>query len=376
MTANVFDIFEENPYLEDLTRMFSAGRLGNLAEARELRNALDARIKRNTELERTILESRRHSVNLNPMRPTVATETQQIIEENFDIAARHRLMGMPFLVLKIGQYTDFLQRQQEADLAQWDSNILDYNCIGGLLRARAAFWTLTAEKQAKAVSKWIARFNSDPNSAVQDADGQPGATVQPKAVAGSGRKESTETASANQNPTCEVTDPDRSTGTPSANQNPNPEPEATKDLSIPGPVRFRLTNIPEPEWQILMPETSTAIESEPATISVPVSTVGLSEKQFASIQTREVFDLLNRWAREHLKIKGLRGRPNKKETASVIQQWKNEGSPTPCPTLVLDKIGKVVFAAELEGTQPGSLQHTRVRERVRLLLKRRAYPPT
>lgn len=161
MPVASFNIFKDNPYSEDLTLIATAMWPWSVDDKpQRLRTAIEAKIIKNTRLERTVSESRTVNILLNPNTSDAKAELLQIVGDNFDIAARHQLLGMPFWVLKIGLYTDFLQRQKETDLLLWRSNVVSSELISRTLNARVAFWTITAEAQAPAVEEWIRKCAS------------------------------------------------------------------------------------------------------------------------------------------------------------------------------------------------------------------------
>src|SRR5260370_13011528 len=62
--------------------------------------------------------------------------------------------------------------------------------------------------------------------------------------------------------------------------------------------------------------------------------------------------------------KGKGGRPPEDRTGEIQAEWTKLDKPR-ITAADCDKIGKQFFAAELNGFQPGSKEHKRVRERVR-----------
>lgn len=69
------------------------------------------------------------------------------------------------------------------------------------------------------------------------------------------------------------------------------------------------------------------------------------------------------------KVIGKAGRPPKQLTSDIRAEWTRMGSPD-ITAAILDRIGKILFPHELRGFEPGSTEHTRVRERVRQALRR------
>jgi hypothetical protein len=63
------------------------------------------------------------------------------------------------------------------------------------------------------------------------------------------------------------------------------------------------------------------------------------------------------------------GRPMKELTSRIKEAWVELGRPKVTAN-ICDKIGKVIFAEELEESAPGSVTHKRVRERVRQAILR------
>jgi hypothetical protein len=63
------------------------------------------------------------------------------------------------------------------------------------------------------------------------------------------------------------------------------------------------------------------------------------------------------------------GRPREDRNDKIRAAWRDQGSP-PVTGEICDKLGKQFFADELRDKKPGSLQHKRVRERVRKTIER------
>jgi hypothetical protein len=111
--------------------------------------------------------------------------------------------------------------------------------------------------------------------------------------------------------------------------------------------------------------------------SIDPKGLGLSEQEFHEMEFHEWLARYKLWeiarheafAPKKSRLPNKGGRPFEERTRSILMSWRALGNPKPSAR-ICDKIGAAVYPDELKGFLPGSLQHKRVRERVRQAIKR------